>query len=246
MIAAVIQARMGSTRLPGKIMKELSGRCILWHVAKRALSADKVDQVIVATTTNPEDDAVEEFCQKNNFLFYRGSNENVLERYYEAAKRFGVEVIVRVTSDCPLIDPSIISLCVEAFKKSGCDYVSNVVPGPRTFPRGLDAEVFSFGALENAYKNASEAHEKEHVTPYIWKNKNGEFKLGETITASAEYARNYRLTIDYSEDFELIKRIYQEFYSPDKIIDVKDAIGFLDKNSDIAKINVHCEQKPLK
>lgn len=246
MIAAIIQARMGSTRLPGKILKDLSGQEVLWHVAKRALSADKVDQVIVATTTNPEDDAVEEFCKKNNFLFYRGSEENVLERYYEAAKRFGAEVVIRITSDCPLIDPSVISLCVEAFKKSGCDYISNVVPGPRTFPRGLDVEVFSFESLEKAHKNASETHEKEHATPYIWENKNGEFKLGETITASAEYARNYRLTVDYPEDFELIKKIYQEFYRPDKIIDVRDAVGFLDKNPDIAKINANCEQKPLK
>lgn len=218
----------------------------MWHAVKRALLAKSLDQVIVATTTNPEDDAVEEFCKKNNFLFYRGSEENVLERYYEAAKRFGAEVIVRITSDCPLIDPSTMDLCVEAFKKSGRDYISNVIPGPRTFPRGLDTEVFSFGALAKSHKNAKEIYERENVTPHIWENKKGEFKIGETVLAPPEYAGNYRLTVDHPEDFELIKRIYQEFYRPDKIVDVRDVIAFLDKNPDIANINASCEQKSLK
>lgn len=246
MVAAIIQARVGSTRLPGKIMKDLSGREVLWHAVERALLAKSADRVMVATTTNPEDDAVEKFCRKHNFLFYRGSDENVLERYYWAAKQFGADIIVRITADCPLIDPKTMDLCVEKFKKSGCDYISNVVPGPRTFPRGLDVEVFSFGALEKAHKNAGEIYEKEHVTPYIWENKNGEFKVGETVTASAEYARNYRLTIDYPEDFELIKKIYQSLYRNNEIIDIRDAIDFLDKNPAIAKINADCEQKPVK
>lgn len=246
MTAIIIQARMGSTRLPGKIMKNLAGKPMLWHVMGRCLKSKAADRVIVATTTNTEDDAVEKFCQENNFLYHRGSADNVLERYYEAARKFGADAIVRVTSDCLLIDPAIIDRCILAFQKSGADYISNVVPGERTFPRGLDVEAFKFAALEKAHREASENYEKEHVTPHIWENKKNEFKIGATIQAAPEYARNYRLTVDYPEDFELIEKIYSKFFVPGEIISVPDAIKFLDQNPELLKINAHCEQKPLK
>lgn len=245
MIAIIIQARMGSTRLPGKIMKNLVGRPMLWHVIERALHSKMADKVIVATTTNKEDDSVEEFCEENNFLYHRGSADNVLERYYEAAKKFEANTIVRVTSDCPLIDPAIIDKCVEALRKSGADYLSNINP-ERTFPRGLDVEAFTFAALEKAHKEAKENYEKEHVTPHIWENKKGEFKIGLVVKAAPEYRRDYRLTVDYPEDFELIEKIYSKFFTPGKIVIVPEALKFLDKSPELLKINVHCEQKPLK
>ncbi|MDP3935325.1 MAG: glycosyltransferase family protein [Candidatus Giovannonibacteria bacterium] len=246
MMAIIIQARMSSTRLPGKIMKNLAGKPMLWHVVTRCLAAKSADKVIVATTVNSEDDVVENFCKENNFLYSRGSLDNVLSRYYETAKKFGADIVVRATSDCPLIDPKIIDLCVEVFQKSGADYISNVVPGERTFPRGLDVEVFKFSALEKACRLASENYEKEHATPYIWENKKNEFKIGAMIMAAPEYARNYRLTVDYPEDFELIEKIYSKFFVPGKIISIPEALKFLDASPDLLKINAHCEQKPLK
>lgn len=244
--AIIIQARMGSTRLPGKIMKELAGRPMLWHVADRCRRSRMANLVIIATTIQTEDDAVEEFCRVYDFLCSRGSAEDVLARYYGVARAYGVKTIVRVTSDCPFIDPGIIDVSIGAFQKNKCDYISNVVPGERTFPRGLDAEVFSFEALAKAHQSASEPYEREHVTPYIWENKRKEFLIGPTITAVPEYARNYRLTVDYPEDFVLIEKIYRDFYRPGGIVDVPKVLSFLDEHPEIAGLNANCEQKSLK
>jgi spore coat polysaccharide biosynthesis protein SpsF len=242
MIACIIQARMGSTRLPGKILKTLGGKPMLWHVVDRCRAATKVDRVIVATTTNPEDDAVHSFCMENGIPCFRGSSDDVLERYHGAAKEVGTDTIVRVTSDCPLIDPAVIDMCIGAFESQPVDYVSNVLPGPRTYPRGLDTEVFSFAALEKATRDATETYEKEHVT-VIWENKKGEFRIGKTVLAPPDLAREYRLTVDYPEDFELIERIYSELYVPGSIVDMRKAIVFLDSHPDVSGLNATCEQK---
>ena len=247
MTAAIIQARMGSTRLPGKIMKELAGKPMLWHVVERAGSAAELDKIIVATTANREDDAVEKFCRENNFLFFRGPDEDVLARYYLAAKEYKVSTIARITADCPLIAPEIIDECVQNFAAGRCDYISNINPGERTFPRGLDVEVFSFDALEKAFREAVEPYEREHVTPYIWQNKKNEFKIGSMITATPSYARpQYRLTVAFPEDFELMEKIYGEFYKPGKIIDIPDVLRFLDARPEIVTVNAHCEEKQVK
>lgn len=246
MNAVIIQARMGSTRLPGKVMKDLMGHEVLWHVVMRASTAKRINRVIVATTRNPEDDVIETWCKKHDTPFYRGSSEDVLERYYETAKRFGVNRIIRVTSDCPLIDPFIIDRCIDAHEKGGFDYVSNVVPGARTFPRGLDVEAFSFAALERAHRNAKESYEREHVTPYLWENKKGEFSVGAILIASTEYAASHRLTVDYPDDFRLMKMIYEKFYTTGAIVNVPSVVAFLDAHPDIAGMNAHCKEKPLK
>lgn len=245
MVAIIIQARMGSSRLPGKIMKNLAGHEVLWQVVNRCQKSS-ADKIIIATTTNAEDDVIERFCVQNNLDYFRGSSENVLERYYLAAKKYKADIVVRITSDCPLIDPGIIDLCLEKFKKNKYDYLSNVVPGDRTFPRGLDVEVFSFSALKRAYQQAKENYEKEHVTPYIWENKKGEFRIGPMIIAGSEYARNYRLTLDYPEDLRLISKIYEVFYREGKIIPVPEALKWLDEHPDIAEINAQCAQKTIK
>lgn len=246
MTAIIIQARMASIRLPGKIMKKLAGRPVLWHVVERCRKSKKADQVIVATTTNSEDDLVEKWCLENKIPYYRGSSDNVLERYYQTAKKYGADVIVRITSDCSLIDPKIIDVCLEAFGRNQFDYLSNVVPPPRTFPLGLEVEVFSFAALKKAYLEAKENYEKEHVTPYIWGNKKGDFRIGLTILASEDYRRAYRLTMDYPEDFELLEKIYAEFYKSGSIINVPEVLKFLDEHPELAKINANCVQKPVK
>ena len=145
-----------------------------------------------------------------------------------------------------MVAPEIIDLCIQEFQRDNYAYISNVVPPPRTFPRGLDVEVFSFVALEKAYREATENYEKEHVTPYIWENKNKEFKIGPTVRATNGYAGAFRLTLDYPEDFELIQKIYKEVYRGGRILDIREVIQFLDTHPKIAAINESCEQKKLK
>ncbi|MFH1077793.1 MAG: glycosyltransferase family protein [Patescibacteria group bacterium] len=246
MTACIIQARMGSTRLPGKILKMLAGKPMLWHVVVRCRKATKVDRVIVATTTNPEDDAVEAFCVENGIECFRGSSDDVLERYHGAAKEAGADTVVRVTSDCPLIDPTVIDLFIGAFETQSVDYVSNIIPGHRSFPRGLDVEVFGFAPLETAAAEATEPYEKEHATPYIWENRKGAFRIGQAVPVPPDLSRGHRLTVDYPEDFALIERIYVELYRPGSIIDTVQALAFLDKHPEVASLNASCEQKPVK
>lgn len=239
----IIQARFGSNRLPGKIMKKLGGRPMIWHIVERCRMSKEADKVLVAITISKDDDRVAKFFDKNGIDYFRGPSEDVLLRYLKAAKASKANTIVRVTGDCPFIDPRVIDLCIGKFRRYRCDYISNITPGRRTFPRGLDVEVFSFGALKKAAREARESYEREHVTPYIWENKKNEFRVGPTITASPKYAANYRLTVDYPEDLSLASKIYKKLYRSGTIIDAKEAISFLDKNPKIVAINKHCVQK---
>lgn len=245
MTGIIIQARVGSSRLPGKIFMNLSGKAMLWHVIKRCQQAKLANTVVIATTTKKDDDKVEEFCKKNHVLCFRGHSNNVLTRYYKAAEKFQLDIIVRITSDCPLTDPIVIDSCVKKFSENKYDYVSNVNP-KRTFPRGLDVEVFSFKALKKAYLEAKKPYEKEHVTPYIWENSKKEFSVGSPVKAFGIYKRDYRLTVDYRDDFKLMRKVYQKFYKENKIIDAKKVILFLDNNPKIANINSNSEQKTPK
>lgn len=248
-IAAIIQARMASTRLPGKVLMKIAGKPMLWHVVERIKTAKTLDSVIVATTINSEDNAIEKLAQKEGWLLYRGSSEDVLDRYYQAAKKFNINIIFRGSSDLPLIDPVVIDMCVKKLLSGKYDYISNFFQEEQDksdFPRGLDVRVFSFAALEKAHHNATQSYEREHVAPYIWENKKKEFKIGPAVEAPPEYSRNYRLTVDYPEDFSLMEKIYQIFYKPSKIIDTSKIIAFLDKHPEIAQINANCQQKPFK
>ncbi len=242
----IIQARLSSTRLPGKVMKNLSGRPMLWQVIARCQKSKLADQVIVATTERSEDAVIEGLCRKMGTPCFKGSLANVLERYYRAATEIRADVVVRITSDCPLIDPVIIDLCLNEFAKNKYDYISNVLPGDRTFPRGLDVEVFSFSTLRTAFEKATENLETEHVTPYIWQNKKGHFTIGPMIMAPLEYRRDYRLVVDYPEDFLLLEKIYKVFNKEAEIIHVPSVLVYLDQHQEVAKLNEHCEQKPMK
>jgi spore coat polysaccharide biosynthesis protein SpsF len=240
----IIQARIGSSRLPGKVMKDLAGYPMIYHVAERCAKSELARNTIIATSVLAQDDVIEDFCKQNNIRCFRGSESDVLSRYYEAAKYFGSENVVRVTSDCPLIDPITIDRCIEEFNNAkNIDYLSNVFI--RTFPRGLDVEIFSFSSLKRAHDNATEKYEREHVTPYIWENKRGEFNIGKPVTASGKYKRDYRLTVDYQEDLDLVSEIYEALYNNRGVIDVRDAVQFLDQNPQIASINANCEQRDI-
>ncbi len=239
----IIQARMGSSRLPGKTLKLLGDKPLLWHVAERVKHAKLVDSVVIATTTSPDDDAIFSFYQEFGLACHRGSVENVMSRYYEAAKEQGATIVVRVTGDCPLVDPVTLDACIAAFQQGSWDYLSNALPGERSYPRGLDVEVFTFAALEKAFQNAKETYELEHVAPYIWENKTGEFRISPIMSAPTGLARPYRLTVDYPEDFAVVEKIYQALYKPGEIIPIAEAMAFLDAHPEVALINSQCEEK---
>src|SRR3989344_2709249 len=244
-VLAVIQARMGSTRLPGKILMGLEGKPMLWHIVERVKQSKAIDGVVVATTIGREDDATAELCKQEGWLCYRGSAEDVLDRYYQATKTFGASAVVRLTGDCPFIDPFIIDLCVEKFLEGKHDFVSNCEVDSSTFPRGLDVRVISFTALENAAQNAKKPFEREHVWPYVFEHQET-FAIGPVVTAPDAYRADYRLTVDYPEDFELAKTLYRKFWRPGTMVNVPEAISFLNNNPDVAAINANCEQKNFK
>ena len=232
----IIQARMSSTRLPGKVMMKLSNREVLWHVVKRCQMCKMADSVIVATSTDESDDTIASFCEQNNFSYFRGSLEDVLARYRDSAKKFELDIVVRVTSDCPLIEPTILDAEIQKFREGSVDYVSNALN--RIFPRGLDCEVFSLKALEKANHEATAAYDREHVTPYIVKNMRVlPFDVDE------KYRGDFRLTLDEENDYKLLKLIYEKFYKEGQIVDTSAVIQYLRENPDIAEINKDVAQK---
>ncbi|MBI5221600.1 MAG: glycosyltransferase family protein, partial [Candidatus Magasanikbacteria bacterium] len=165
---AIIQARMGSTRLPGKSLMNIDGRPIINYVFDRVSNSVLIDEVWLATTTNAEDNVLERWAQDQNIKYFRGSSDDVLDRYYQTALLSGANTVIRITGDCPLVDPRVIDMVLGEYQKGGFDYVCNTQPP--TFPDGLDVEVFSFVSLEKTWKEAKLKSEREHVTPYIWKN----------------------------------------------------------------------------
>ncbi|MFZ5946550.1 MAG: cytidylyltransferase domain-containing protein [Stygiobacter sp.] len=237
---AIIQARIGSTRLPKKIFLPLSGKSILWHVYQRVKKSKLIDNVIIATTDLPEDDLVEKFCIENKINYFRGSSDDVLSRYYFTAKNFQSDIIVRITSDCPLIDSNVIDEIIKLFISENADYASNVLE--RTFPRGYDTEVFSFSVLEKTFFEAKEKFEREHVTPFIY-NHPEIFKLV-SYKINKDYS-SLRLTIDTQEDYNLIKIIYDSLFDSNNFFNLNDVINFLNNNPELIKINQHIEQKKL-
>ncbi|HID72312.1 TPA: acylneuraminate cytidylyltransferase [Candidatus Micrarchaeota archaeon] len=217
-IIAIIQSRMGSTRLPGKSLAEINGKPMLQHVVERARKSKLVNEVIVATTDQPEDNAIEELGRKLGVTVFRGSENDVLDRYYQAAKNAGAEVIVRITADCPLIDAAVSDRVVELFLNEKVDYASNTQPP--TFPDGLDTEVFTFAALEKAWNEAELTSEREHVTPYIWKNPD-KFRLKNY--ANGEDLSAMRWTVDSPADLQFVKGLFS-FGNPDSMEAVLEII----------------------
>jgi spore coat polysaccharide biosynthesis protein SpsF (cytidylyltransferase family) len=233
-IVVIIQARVGSTRFPGKIMKEILGKTVLIHDLDRIKEMKTINKIVVATTDLEKDDSIINTVKKynKNIGIYRGREDDVLDRYYKAAKEFNANVIVRITSDCPLIDPNISDLVVETFLENKCDYCCNNMP--RTYPHGLDTEVFSFEALERAWREARKSYEREHVTPYIRENPD-KFKII-NVWNNVDL-RNLRWTLDYPEDFEFITEIYQRLYPKKKIFYMQDILDVLNKEPWLIEIN---------
>jgi glutamate-1-semialdehyde 2,1-aminomutase len=217
MILAIVQARMGSTRLPGKVLKKVCGKPLIEILLHRLSRAKKIDKIILATSVSKENDSLTETVEKLGFDVFRGSEDDVLDRYYEAAKPYSLEAVVRITGDCPIIDPQLVDEVIGLYQENNVDYVSNTEPS--TYPDGLDTEVFSFIALETAYNKAVESFEREHVTPFI--RTNGQFKLANysnEIDLSGE-----RWTVDEPEDSEVIENIINHFL-PDLYFSWRDVI----------------------
>jgi len=204
---AIIQGRIASSRLPGKILLDIAGKPMLMHVVERARRAKTVDQVVVATTTQPEDDTVEVYCRQSGIPISRGSVHDVLDRFYQAALAFKADIVVRLTADCPLLDPQVLDYTVEEFLHTGVDFCCNRLPPPlkRTYPIGLDVEVCAFQALERAWKEAKEPNEREHVMPYLYDTP-GRFKILR-VDYEEDYG-NMRWTVDTPEDLELVRLIF--------------------------------------
>jgi spore coat polysaccharide biosynthesis protein SpsF len=231
MIGCIIQARMGSIRLPGKVMELLDDKNpSLYYTINQLKNSLNVDKIIVATTKLNEDDVIEKISKNNKIDCFRGSSENVLERFYECAKKFQIETIVRITADCPLIDPKIVDSIIQIFNSGKYDYVHNMKP--RTFPDGLDTEIFSFKILEEAHKNAKLPSEKEHVTPYFRNNKD-KFRIKNVI--NKKNMSSHRWTLDYQEDLDLIRNIVKEIKN--RPILMNDIISLFNKKPNIFEIN---------
>ncbi len=205
-IVGLVQARMGSTRLPGKVLKTIVDKPLIELLLERLSKSEELDEIVVATSEKPENDKLQSFVETLGYRCTRGSDENVLNRFYESAKLVGADVVVRITSDCPLIDPALVDECINGFKKSKVDYFSNT--DPRTFPDGLDISVMTFKSIERANNEVKTDFDKEHVTPYIRKSTN--FKKS-SLTFKEDLS-HFRWTVDEPEDLILVNNIFKNFY----------------------------------
>lgn len=238
-VVAIIQARMGSTRLPGKVMLPLGGEPVLARTVRRTQRASRLNEVVVATTTARMDDVIAELCRDRHWSCERGSEDDLLDRYHSAAHAHRAEAVVRVTSDCPLIDPGVIDEVVEAFLRSPCDYASNTLD-PRTFPRGLDVEVIAISALDSAWREDMNIAWREHVTPYIYRHPE-KFRL-RPVTHEPDLSF-HRWTLDAREDYELLRCVYNEFGRDD--FSWKDVLSSFEAHPEWLDINRHIRQRAV-
>jgi len=235
-IGAIVQARTSSTRLPEKVLLDLpysSGVNVLQQVIRRLKASKHINQIIIATTTDDADTKIVNTAKKENVLFFRGSKDNVLERYYLAAKENDLDIIVRITSDCPCIDPEIVDEVLSTHLKKRSDYTSNTLI--RTFPVGLDVEVISLQTLEKCYNNAKKDLEKEHVTLYVHNNLD-KFKT-ENVSLEGTDRSQIRITLDTEEDYALLCSVFDYLYEPDEFFKYNDIINLFEGKPWLSLIN---------
>lgn len=221
----IIQARMTSTRLPGKVMMKVMGRPLLDYQLERIRRVRNADLFVVATTNNRTDDIISEYCKKNEVNVFRGSEHDVLSRYFQAAMEYSIDNIVRVTADCPVIDPKLIEDLIACFtnkRRESVDYVSNILE--RTYPRGMDCEIFSFNVLKMINEEALDDYSREHVTPYIYNNRDKFRVMG--IKGDVNYS-GYRWTVDTPEDFSFIKAMLEYLYPLKNNFTLMDGIHYM-------------------
>jgi len=234
----IIQTRMGSTRLPGKVMKDLGGHTVLARVVRRLRRSTLTGEILIATTTKPADDVIVEECRHLAVEVFRGEENDVLDRYYQAAKAFQAEAVVRITSDCPMIEPEITDNTIRAFLQQRPDYASNALK--RTYPRGLDTEIMTLETLERAWRNGK-TYERVHVTPYVYENPD-QFKIL-SITGDTDYS-NHRWTLDTPEDLEFIRAVYERMGNNDAFY-WRDVLAMLEREPELVELNRQVAMKPL-
>lgn len=239
-VVAIIQARMGSTRLPGKVLMDLGGESVLARVARRLSRASRIEKILVATTDSSQDDPVIRACEHLGIAHFRGSESDVLGRYLQAAEQVGYEVVVRITADCPLIDAEVVDQTIGAFEYSNADIACNDFP--RTFPRGLDVEVFTSSALRKAAAIATEPYQREHVTSVIYERPDLFHRVS---VCGPEDFSHYRWTLDTPEDLEMIRAIYSHFGNRDDFC-WRDAVNLMQRVPELQLINAHVMQKPVR
>lgn len=232
-ILAILQARVSSSRFPGKVLKNLLGKPMLMRQIERSLRSVKISSLIVATSTHSSDDKIAELCRGNKVSCFRGSLDNVLDRFYNAAKSQAPDHIVRLTGDCPLVDPFVIDSVIEQHLVQGNDYTSNTMPP--TFPDGLDVEVVSWYALKRAWESAGLLSEREHVTPFIRKHPDL-FCLGNLSRLGGDLS-HLRWTVDESEDFLLVQKIYEHLYPVNQAFTTDDILNLMKECPELEEIN---------
>ncbi|MBI2010380.1 MAG: glycosyltransferase family protein [Candidatus Chisholmbacteria bacterium] len=239
-VVAIIQARMGSTRFPGKVLKLILGKPMLERMLERVQRAKLIDQVVVATTTNIQDDSITRLTDSLNISSFRGSEPNVLNRFYQAAKKFKATVVVRLTADCPVIDPELIDKTIKLFHRGKYDYVSTRTL-TENYPRGMDVEVMTFRSLSSANRYASSAFQREHVTPYIY-SKPQKFSLKAVPRSHPHFNTSIRLTVDQPADLKLIRLIFKHFYPANSHFDYTDIFNLFKRHPRLSHINRHVVQ----
>jgi spore coat polysaccharide biosynthesis protein SpsF len=238
-IIAIVQTRMGSRRLPGKALMDLGGETSLGRVLRRLNRATLLDQITVATSYLSSDDEILDECARFNVECFRGSEVDVLDRCYNAANAYRADAIVRITADCPLIDPALVDETVRVFQTRQADYASNAIE--RTYPRGLDVEAFTLVGLKLAWQNARKPYEREHVTPYFYEHPEL-FRLA-SVVGTVDYSK-YRWTLDTAEDLHLLRAIYERFEGDDTFT-WRDVIALMEREPQLAELNCNVVQKSL-
>ncbi|MFA6583406.1 MAG: glycosyltransferase family protein [Elusimicrobiaceae bacterium] len=232
MIAAIIQARNGSTRLPGKTCMKIAGKTVLEHVFSRVKKAETPNEVFVATTVNPEDLPLVRLCAEKGIRVFCGSADDVLDRFYQLAKLIKPDHVIRITADCPLMDPAVIDKTVKTHLKAKADYTSNVAHP--TFPDGLDVEIFTFKALERTWQCANLASEREHVTTYI---RNHPELFTQAEYKNPEDLSKHRWTLDEHQDWDFISAVYKELYDENPVFGIAETLKLLAEKPELERLN---------
>lgn len=240
MITAIIQARVSSTRFPNKIFADLCGRPLIWHVVNRLKWSKRIEKIVLATSENKADDILEEWANKNEVTVFRGNENDVLNRYYNAAVFSNASTIVRVTADDPCKDPEVIDQVIDVYQNGQYDFAYN--NNPPSYPEGLDTEVFSFNALKKAEGNSKDPFEREHVTQYFYRNPS---MFKQKNVSYKKDISHLRWTIDTEKDYEMVQSIYKGLYKDGHIFLLKDILEFLKENSGIEKINMDVKRSAM-
>lgn len=245
---AIVAARMGSTRLPGKVLLPLAGRPVLWHIIYRLTHARSVNATIVATSNLPRDEPIADAAAAWDVPCFRGSDHDVLGRHYLAAQRVGADVIVRVPADKPLVDPALVDVVVEAHRRAGADYTTNMPedwPSGMWFPYGLEVEVVGFHALEQAHREATAPADREHGLTYLYQHPEA-FRVSRVMTPPDLAHPELRLALDTREDYELLRHVYALWQEGQPPLDVRGVIAHLTRHPELAAVNRHVRQRGVR